>query len=157
MKVRHRILVVAGLGVFLCGTVAARQNATQPQPAAAHVPREVVELMRRIRDHVRGHADYVGDKFAEEARKLARFKHPAIVNVADVFEANGTAYMVLSYEEFCTHPQATMARIATELLGIDPATGCPMPQGLRFTVSRKRRLTGQGARESATSRARDAR
>lgn len=52
-----------------------------------------------------------------------------------------TRSMVLSYEEFCSHPQATMARIATELLGIDPATGCPMPQGLRFTVSRKRRLT----------------
>ena len=60
---------------------------------------------------------------------------------ADLHAALGPARsMVLPYEEFCTHPEAAMARIATGLLGIDPATGCPMPQGLRFTVSRKRRL-----------------
>jgi serine/threonine protein kinase len=36
--------------------------------------------------------------FLQEARMLARFSHPAIVRVARVFEANSTAYMVMSFE-----------------------------------------------------------
>ncbi len=39
------------------------------------------------------------DRFLQEARALARFRHPAIVDVTNVFEANGTAYMVLAYEQ----------------------------------------------------------
>jgi len=37
--------------------------------------------------------------FLEEARTLARFTHPNIVRVSRYFEANGTAYMVMGYEE----------------------------------------------------------
>ncbi|MDO8704531.1 MAG: serine/threonine-protein kinase, partial [Sulfuricaulis sp.] len=37
--------------------------------------------------------------FVKEARALARFKHPNIVRVLRFFEANGTAYMVMEYEE----------------------------------------------------------
>ncbi|MBI5720622.1 MAG: HAMP domain-containing protein [Burkholderiales bacterium] len=37
--------------------------------------------------------------FLAEARTLASFRHPAIVRVARFFEARGTAYMVLEYEE----------------------------------------------------------
>ena len=39
------------------------------------------------------------DRFLDEARRLGRFKHPSIVDVTDVFEANGTAYMALAYED----------------------------------------------------------
>lgn len=39
------------------------------------------------------------DRFTSEARALARFKHPAIVDVASIFEANGTAYIVLALEK----------------------------------------------------------
>jgi serine/threonine protein kinase len=39
------------------------------------------------------------ERFVTEARALARFKHPAIVDVTSIFEANGTAYIVLAYEE----------------------------------------------------------
>jgi len=38
------------------------------------------------------------DRFLAEARTLARFKHPAIVRVNSVFEANNTAYMVMEYQ-----------------------------------------------------------
>jgi len=38
------------------------------------------------------------ERFVTEARALAKFKHPAIVDVASIFEANGTAYIVLDYE-----------------------------------------------------------
>ncbi|WP_147373048.1 protein kinase domain-containing protein, partial [Calidithermus terrae] len=36
-------------------------------------------------------------RFEEEARTLARFDHPGIVKVFDVFEENGTAYMVMEF------------------------------------------------------------
>src|SRR5262245_15132321 len=37
--------------------------------------------------------------FLEEARTLARFKHPSIVQVLRIFEANATAYMVMAFEK----------------------------------------------------------
>ncbi len=39
------------------------------------------------------------ERFIAEARTLARFEHPAIVRVLSVFEANGTAYMVMEYQQ----------------------------------------------------------
>src|SRR5262245_2702589 len=39
------------------------------------------------------------ESFIREARTLARFDHPNIVRVHSVFEANGTAYMVMRFEE----------------------------------------------------------
>lgn len=36
--------------------------------------------------------------FIDEARTLGQFKHPNIVRVRNVFEANNTAYMVMDYE-----------------------------------------------------------
>jgi serine/threonine protein kinase len=38
------------------------------------------------------------EKFEREARTLARFKHPNIVEVRRFFRANGTAYIVMKYE-----------------------------------------------------------
>jgi serine/threonine protein kinase len=38
------------------------------------------------------------DRFISEARTLARFKHPNIVQVLSVFEENNTGYMVMPYE-----------------------------------------------------------
>jgi tRNA A-37 threonylcarbamoyl transferase component Bud32 len=37
--------------------------------------------------------------FLEEARTLARFRHPSVVQVTRVFEAHSTAYMVMTFEE----------------------------------------------------------
>lgn len=42
-------------------------------------------------------------RFLEEARTLAKFEnHPCIVPITDVAEANGTAYMVMSYQDGMT-------------------------------------------------------
>src|SRR6185437_149869 len=38
------------------------------------------------------------ERFIEEARILARFDHPNIAKVVQIFEANNTAYMVQEYE-----------------------------------------------------------
>ena len=37
--------------------------------------------------------------FLQEARILARFRHPSVVRVISVFEANSTAYMVMEFEQ----------------------------------------------------------
>jgi serine/threonine protein kinase len=42
---------------------------------------------------------YGMQRFISEARTLCRFRHPNIVRVRSVFEANNTAYMVMDYEE----------------------------------------------------------
>ncbi|MFM9942434.1 MAG: SUMF1/EgtB/PvdO family nonheme iron enzyme [Hyphomicrobiaceae bacterium] len=39
------------------------------------------------------------DRFLGEGRSLVRCKHPNVVAVKDIFEANGTAYLVLAFEE----------------------------------------------------------
>ncbi len=39
------------------------------------------------------------DRFLQEARTLAKFDHPNIVRVHNVFEDNGTAYMVMQFEQ----------------------------------------------------------
>jgi serine/threonine protein kinase len=39
------------------------------------------------------------DRFRHEAQTLVAFRHPNIVTVLRFFEANGTAYMVMGYEE----------------------------------------------------------
>lgn len=39
------------------------------------------------------------DRFLDEARTLAKFKHPNIVRVTNFLEANNTAYLVMDYEQ----------------------------------------------------------
>ncbi|MDH3641908.1 MAG: SUMF1/EgtB/PvdO family nonheme iron enzyme [Gammaproteobacteria bacterium] len=39
------------------------------------------------------------DRFLSEARTLARFQHPNVVEVTRYFEANGTAYLAMKFEE----------------------------------------------------------
>ncbi len=47
---------------------APRLAANVPEPTAA--PKEVINALRKLREHVTKNADYVGKKFAEEARKI---------------------------------------------------------------------------------------
>jgi serine/threonine protein kinase len=45
--------------------------------------------------------NWARERFLDEGRVLARFRHPNIVSVHDIFQANGTAYMATGYEEGC--------------------------------------------------------
>ncbi|MDX1432913.1 MAG: serine/threonine-protein kinase, partial [Gammaproteobacteria bacterium] len=61
------------------------------------------------------------NRFITEAQTLAQFRHPNIVLVHSVFEANGTAYMVMEYEKGESLEQAYVQRRLTtedELLSI---------------------------------------
>ena len=49
-------------------------------------------------------------QFANEAQTLARFDHPNIVRVLSVFEQNGTAYMVMRYEQGASLAELLKAR-----------------------------------------------
>lgn len=64
--------------------------------------RTVQPLSQRSRDDF----SYGLTKFVEEGRALARFRdYPGIVSLLDFFEANGTAYIVMTYMEGMTFKQ----------------------------------------------------
>jgi len=45
-------------------------STSEKRSGGAVVPREVTEMLRAVRQHVVANADYVGPRFAEEARKM---------------------------------------------------------------------------------------
>jgi hypothetical protein len=62
-----------------CGSIEVRKGLMTPniatserqvKPSAPTMPQELVETMRAVRQHVIENADYVGPRFAEEARKI---------------------------------------------------------------------------------------
>jgi len=51
--------------------VSGRSRETQaPSPPAPNPQAEIVAMVRRLREHVAQHSEYVGPRFAEEARKI---------------------------------------------------------------------------------------
>ncbi len=48
----------------------AAMPAGQPAPVATSMPPEMLAMLRQVRDHVRANSDYVGNRFADEARKI---------------------------------------------------------------------------------------
>ena len=99
--VLERVLGQGGFGI----TYLARDtNLDQAVAIKEYLPADVAT--RRADATVRPRSDDQGeryrwglDRFIREARTLARFDHPNIVRVHSVFEQNGTAYMVMRFEE----------------------------------------------------------
>ncbi|GMQ76951.1 MAG: hypothetical protein BMS9Abin01_2255 [Gammaproteobacteria bacterium] len=94
---------VIGKGGFGITYLALDTNLDQRVAIKEFLP---AELATRSDDsHVhpisREHGDTYGwglNRFVTEARTLAKFRHPNVVRVMSVFEANNTAYMVMEYE-----------------------------------------------------------
>ena len=71
------------------------------------------------------------DRFISEARTVARCQHPNIVSVYSVFEANGTAYMVMEYQRGQSLSRAMrsgLVRSENDLLALIR----PLLDGLQF-------------------------
>ena len=95
-----RVLGAGGFGVtYLCEhgglgvTVAVKEYL--PNDIAVRSGRAVVPKSAADREGYR----WGLSRFLDEARTLARFEHRNVVRVRDYFEANGTAYIVMDYED----------------------------------------------------------
>jgi serine/threonine protein kinase len=94
---------VIGKGGFGITYLALDTNLDQRVAIKEFLP---VELATRSNDSQvhpisEDHGDTYGwglNRFVTEARTLAKFRHPNVVRVMSVFEANSTAYMVMEYE-----------------------------------------------------------
>jgi serine/threonine protein kinase len=97
----ERVLGQGGFGI----TYLARDNNLDQRVAIKeYLPVEVATRRTDSSVHSRGDGSserfrWGLERFLQEARTLARFDHPNIVRVYSVFEFNGTAYMVMRFEE----------------------------------------------------------
>ena len=67
-----------------------------------HFPRQFAyrdSATSEVRPSDPGIYSWALDRFLQEGQSLAKCKHPNVVGVANIFKENGTAYMVLDYEE----------------------------------------------------------
>ena len=95
-----RVLGVGGFGItYLCEHTGLGVQVAVKE----YLPNEIA-----VRDgtevHPKSARDREGfewglERFLEEARTVARFRHPNVVHVRDCFEANRTAYIVMDYED----------------------------------------------------------
>ena len=99
----YRIERVLGQGGFGITYLAFDNNLQQEVAIKEYLPMELA--VREGDNSVFPVSDRQGDRFKwgldrflAEARTLAKFRHPGIVRVLSVFEANNTAYMVMEYE-----------------------------------------------------------
>ncbi len=100
----YRINEVLGQGGFGITYLATNLNLDRQEALKEYLPREIA-----IRQPDHGVSATTDDDhapfrhglkgFIAEARTLAQFKHPHIVQVYNVFEAMGTAYMAMEYEQ----------------------------------------------------------
>lgn len=93
---------VLGCGGFGITYLARHEHLNKLFAIKEHFPRQFAHRDgQTVRPTMRSEKTYEWglDRFLQEARKLALFRHPAIVGVNNIFEAHGTAYMVLDYEQ----------------------------------------------------------
>ncbi len=100
----YRIEKVLGRGGFGVTYLATDTNLDHKVAIKEYMPGWAVERLADnslvpLSDTVRPEFDLGVSNFLREARTLVKFRHPNIVRVMTVFEANNTAYLVMEYEE----------------------------------------------------------
>ena len=99
---RYVVESVIGAGGFGITYLARHEALGKPYAIKEHFPRQFAYrdgVSATVRPSDAPTFRWTLDRFLQEGRSLARCRHPSIVGVADVFEAYGTAYMVLEFED----------------------------------------------------------
>jgi len=99
---RYTIEAVLAAGGFGITYIARHDGLGRTFAIKEHFPRQFAYrdgTTSEVRPTDPGTFKWALDRFLLEGRALARCKHPNVVDVTDVFEANRTAYMVLVYED----------------------------------------------------------
>ncbi|NKB35704.1 MAG: SUMF1/EgtB/PvdO family nonheme iron enzyme [Gammaproteobacteria bacterium] len=98
----YRIKHVLGKGGFGITYLATDINLDREVAIKEYLPSDMAT--REDSDRVVAEPNYINEyedglkRFIREARTIAKFDHPNVVKVLNVFEENGTAYMVMAYE-----------------------------------------------------------
>jgi len=100
----YRIEELLGRGGFGVTYLATDTNLDHKVAIKEYMPGWAVERMDdnsllARNDTLRNDFEQGVTNFLREARTLVKFRHPNIVRVMTVFEANNTAYLVMEYEE----------------------------------------------------------
>lgn len=95
---------VLGQGAFGITYLATDNNLHRPVAIKEYLPgqlahREQDGSVLALTDELVDEYEAGLKRFIVEARTLAKFEHPGIVRVHNIFEANHTAYMVMQYEQ----------------------------------------------------------
>lgn len=100
----YRIGRILGRGAFGTTYLAEDINLHRPVAIKEFFPSQYCSrqgnstMIRPLSDASAEDFKWAMERFLSEARTLARFEHPNIIRVINVFEENGTAYMVMHYE-----------------------------------------------------------
>ncbi len=99
----YRIGRVLGRGAFGITYLAEDINLHRPVAIkeffpSQHCTRVGSTEIKPLSDESAEDFSWAMERFLSEARTLAQFEHPNIIRVINVFERNGTAYMVMHYE-----------------------------------------------------------
>lgn len=100
----YRIEKILGHGGFGVTYLATDTNLDHKVAIKEYMPgwavqRQPDNSLTALNDTLQDDFDLGVSNFLREARTLVKFRHPNIVRVMAVFEANNTAYLVMEYEE----------------------------------------------------------
>jgi serine/threonine protein kinase len=101
---QYEVVKILGIGGFGITYLANDMRIERKVAIKEYLPtdfavRDTSETVRALSSEHIEFYDRFKHRFLDEAKTLAKFQHPAIVRVMNFFEANGTAYLVMEFEE----------------------------------------------------------